>query len=305
MVLAVTLLAAVAAGCATTEQAAVHHKPTPRSVLQITKNVPCYGAHETLAGPAAVKRFHPVTAVECFDGVRTYPDGQWRVRIRQVAVSSVAKLQQYFEQHSVTTHPRNFGCTLNLVTIQVPVFVDAQGHRLVPEVPVDACHHPLGYLDYRRQRSKPVRWRVVSVHRIRLMISAPALAADCAMQIKNLMYGWVAPSDVTQGGPLFAQTPRTVRICIYRTPANDLEVGNFVRGLTLNASQTPRLLGAMTGAAPDGACADQRTFALVHVSSGLEAPVELGGCWRVARPYPNHGVGGADAAVVRSILGSG
>jgi len=59
----------------------------------------------------------------------------------------------------------------------------------------------------------------------------------------------------------------------------------------------------MTGAAPRGSCPNERTFAVIHTKPELWAEVELGGCFRVGRTYPDYGMGGADPAVVRSILG--
>ena len=102
---------------------------------------------------------------------------------------------------------------------------------------------------------------------------------------------------------MFKSSPTTVRVCIYRTPRNDFEVGNFVRGYPLGVAQTQRLLGAMTGAAPSGSCPDESTFAVIKAKPELWAEVELGGCFRVGRTYPDYGMGGANPAAVRSILG--
>lgn len=271
----------------------------------MTRNVPCLNGRQPRVGPDAVRRFRAVTAVSCIDAFRTYPgQGEWEVHVRRVALGSVSGLQKYFEQHSVTKRPKNLACTANLVIVLVPVFVDAEGRSLVPQTPVDVCDKPLGYPDYGKGSTR-VRWHVVSTHRIRQLVSAPALAAHCDMQVKNLMYGWVGPDDTTSGGQLFAEMPKTVRVCVYRTPAADLEVGNFVRGFRLDAARTSRLLGGLTGATPNGSCADQRDFAVVTAGAGSAAAVELGGCWRIARPYPNHGIGGADASIVRSVVGPG
>src|SRR5438132_13518752 len=108
-------LSLATAGCAGSGQ----QRPasfTPRSgtprvsslsdILRIAKGVPCFNWNTRgVAGPAAVKRFRPVTAVSCVDGTRIYPgQGEWDVRIRRVAVGGVAGLQKYFEQRSVTSH---------------------------------------------------------------------------------------------------------------------------------------------------------------------------------------------------------
>jgi hypothetical protein len=277
--------------------------PEPLSLgtnTDLTADVPCPTGHERLVGPKALRRFQAVGAVSCIDGTRTYPgQGRWLVRIRRVAVGNVADLQRYFEQPNGPKLRKGQACLLVARIILVPPFVDRQGHWLVPRTPVDGCGEPRsGYGPLFRA----VRWHVVSVHKMRLMISADALTAHCAMEIKDLPAGGIGPIPSTAGGPLFKSSPRTVRACIYRTPRNDFEVGDFVRGFSLGLVQTRRLLGAMTGAAPSGSCPAERTFAVIHAKPELWAEVELGGCFRVGRTYPDYGMGAADPAVVRSIL---
>ena len=267
--------------------------------VELTKGVPCLKGHQRLAGPDALRRFDAVTAVSCVEQFRVFPgQGQWEVSVRRVAVGSVAGLQRYFEQPSKPDLPKDGACTLNLVGILVPVFVDGSGHWIVPRTPVDGCGHPLGYAY--GSAAPRIHWRVVSVRKIRLIVSAPALAADCAMGIKDEPAGGAGELEPTSGGPVFATAPTTVRVCIYRT--EDFESGSFVRGVRLDASQTHKLLGAMTGAGSSGSCPNARSFAVIVASPELSAQVELGGCWRVARPNLN-GLGTADAAVVRAILG--
>lgn len=266
-----------------------------------TKDVPCAGGHQHFAGPDVVRRFHAVTAVSCVEGTRTYPgQGQWWVRIRRVAVGSVAGLQRYFEQPNGPRLKKGEGCLLVARLVVVPTFVDRAGKWLIPRTPVDGCGEPrAGY----RPVFRAVHWHVVSVRKVRLMTSAAALAAHCAMGIKDLPAGGIGPLTPTSGGPLFRSTPETARVCIYRT--EDFEVGNFVRGFSLDATKTHELLGAMTRAAPSGSCPDEREFAVVSASDGRWAEVELGGCWRVGRTYPDYGMGGSGPAIVRAILGSG
>lgn len=267
----------------------------------LTKNVPCDDGHHRLVGPETLRRFKAVTAVSCIGGTRTYAgQGQWSVRIRRVATSSVAGLQRYFEQPSRHSLPKGGGCLDVAQFIFVPTFVDGSGRWIVPRTPVNAC----GPLPGNRRAARHVHWRVVSVRRVKLMISAAALKAHCAMGIKDLPAGGIGPLNRTSGGPLFKTAPKTVQACIYRTPPNDFEVGDFVRGFSLDAVQTDRLLGAMTRTAPSGSCSAVRTFAVIHANPELWAEVELGGCFRVGRTYPDYGLGGADPSVVRALLGS-
>lgn len=265
----------------------------------LTRGVPCLDARRHVVGPRTLRRFHAATAVICTEGTRTYPgQGRWWVRIRRVAVRGAAALQRYFEQPNGPTLKKGEGCFQVLRRITVPTFVDREGHWLMPRTPVDGCGEPRsGYGPLFRA----VRWRVVSVRRVRLMISASALAAHCAMGVKDLPGGGIGPLRSTSGGPLFDVAPKAARVCIYRT--RDFEVGNFVRGFSLDAGQTRRLLRAMTRAAPSGSCPAERTFVLVNGGGDGWAEVELGGCFRVGRTYPDYGMGAADPAVVRAVLG--
>lgn len=276
----------------------------PRSLrtdLRLTEGVRCPGVHAHVAGPAAVRRFRAVTAVSCVDGTRTYPgQGEWAVQIRRIEVGGIAAVQRYFEQPSTRKLPKGRGCLLVAHFMLLPVLVDAGDNRLVPKTPVDGCGDRLGNAYGLNALSKG--WHVVSVRKVRLMVSAAALAAHCAMGIKDLPGGGIGPLSRTSGGPLFRSTPQTARVCIY--PTRDFESGYFARGFALGAAPTHRLLGAMTGAAPRGSCPNESTFAVVSSSAERWAEVELGGCWRVGRTYPAYGLGGSDPAVVRAILGS-
>jgi len=287
-------VAAATAGCGGMDvSASLAAHPSPP-----TKNVPCLNGHQRLVGPGALRRFHAVTAVSCVDQFRVFPgQGQWEVSVRRVAVGSVAGLQRYFEQPDKPNLPESGACTLNLVGILVPVFVDARGQWLVPRTPVDGCGHPLGYAY--GSAAPHIRWHVVSVRKVRLQVSAAALAAGCAMGIKDEPAGGAGELQPTLRGPVFPTLPKTVRVCIYGT--QDFESGSFVRGFRLGASRTHRLLGAMTGAGPSSSCANQRTFAVIVANAELSAEVELGGCWGVARPNLS-GLGTADPAVVRVLL---
>jgi len=277
----------------------VHTSPPPlASDLELTRNVPCPRGTNHV-GPGKLKRLRAVTAVTCEQGFRTYPGkGQWQVLVRRIALSSVSSLQQYYEQPSEHNLPKGGGCLLNLVIVPSVAFVDAKGRWLVPKTPVDGCGHPLKGL-----KRMDVRWHVVSVRRMRLLVYAAALAAHCAMAVKDEPAGAIGPLAPTPGGPLFRRTPTTVDVCIYRTPPDDFEVGNFVRGFALDAAQTRRLLSALTGRAPRGSCTNQRLFAVVGPRNEDGVGVELGGCFRVARSFRNYTLGSANPAVVSAVLG--
>jgi hypothetical protein len=275
------------------------HRLSVRADLRLAKKVSCRGANSRLVGPKVFSRFHAVTAVACVEGFRTYPgQGQWEVISRKVAVSGIPNWQRYFERPDDQNFPpKNAGCTANLVVLLVPVFVDSQGHTLVPRTPVDRCGHPLGLAP--GEKRLRVRWRTVRVRRIRQTISAAAVAANCPMKWGNSV-AWSGPPRDSSGGPLFNVAPKSVRVCVFRTKADQISLGHFIRGFRLDPSRTRRLLRALTGAGPRRGCAKQRTFAVVIASAGSVANVELGGCWRVDRP--DRLAGTANRAVARAIL---
>jgi len=138
------------------------------------------------------------------------------------------------------------------------------------------------------------------VRRIKQIVTASAVAANCPMRVGNTV-AWAGPPHDSAGGSLSTRVPKTVRICIFRTPADNFATGSFVRGFRLDASRTRRLLKALTGPGPRRGCPKQRTFAAVGGGPRSGATVELGGCWRVERP--DRTAGTANPAVVKSILG--
>jgi hypothetical protein len=293
------LAAATTAGCAGIAVGmapAPHSTPPPTSrPSALTRRVPCVNGHQRLAGPAAVRRFHAVAAVSCVDGERIYPRrGRWDVRVRRVSVGSLAALQRYFEQPDRPNLPKGGACLLVGRIIVVPTFVDAHGHRLVPRTPVDHCGEPL-------PRLPKVGWHTVSVRKLKLQVSAAALASHCAMAVKDVVAGAIGPLLPTSRGPLFQSNPRTLGVCVYRT--EDFEVGTFVRGFALDPARTRRLVAALRGSAPSGTCANQSLFATVGAKDADAVWVELGGCYRVARSYRGYTLGSANASVVRAMLG--
>ena len=295
------LVAATTAGCAGTAAVATpaSHpaRPTPRPA-ELTRRVPCFDGHQRLAGPTAVRRFHAVAAVSCVDGERIYPGhGQWDIRTRRVALDDVAPLQRFYERPNRHDLPKGGMCLAVARFILTPTLVDAQGRWLTPRTPVNACGTPLGKLP-------KVRWHVVSVRKLRLQVSAAALASHCAMGVKDVPAGAIGPLEPSPGGSLFAHTPRTASVCIFRT--EDFEVGRFVRGFALDRATTRNLVEALARPAPNGVCANQPLFAVVGARNDPTEEgvwVELGGCFRVAGFDGSYVLGSANGPVIRSILG--
>lgn len=294
------LIALVAtAGCGSTEMAATPASHSGTDVVP-TRGVPCANAHQQLVGPKVLRRFQAVTAVSCVDGTRIYPgNGQWDVRTRQVAASRVARLKRYFEQPSERHLPKGGMCLDVRRFILVPTLVDAQGRWVVPRVPVNGCGDPLPLIP-------KIRWHVDSVRKVKRLVSAAALKTHCGMSVKDVPAGAIGPLEPSSGGSLFARTPKTATVCIFRT--EDFEVGRFVRGVALDRAKTRLLVGALTGAAPTGDCANQSLFAVVAARNDPTAEgvwAELGGCFRVAGFRGGYTLGGgAKSSVIRSILGA-
>ncbi len=294
---AVTLLLAVGGAYAA---GAFGGSPSLRTDIRLTRHFACLDANRHRVDRWTLRRFHAVTAVYCSEGQRVYAgQGQWEVLVRKVAVGSVSDLQRYYEQPDERDLPKKGRCFDNLIGLAIPAFVDAHGRWVTPvRWPEDGCGHPLGFGV--GHGPPAVRWHVVRVHRIKQLISAAAVAANCPMRWGNTV-AWAGPPRDSTGGPLFPVAPETVRICVFRTPPNRFAVGNFVRGFRLDASRTRRLLRALAGPGPRRGCPKQRTFAVVIKSPGSVASVELGGCYRVDRA--DRTAGTARPAVVRGILG--
>ena len=292
--LAAALVATVALGLATA--AGAFAPPSLSRALELTKNVPCPGNSPHPVGPKSVRRFHAAAAVSCVDTFGTYPhSGQWEVLVRRVAVGSVAGLQRYFERPSRHHVPKGEICPDVLIATLVPVLVDARGNWLLPTTPRDGCGQPLA------GGPPNVHWHVVSVRKVRLLVTAKALAADCPIKMGNTVAWAGPPHDAHAGTPLFDRTPQKVRVCVFRTPAGNFATGHFVRGFRLDAARTRRLLGALGGPGPRRGCPKQRNFAVVGGGPRLGAVVELGGCYRVERP--DRTAGTANPSVIREMLG--
>lgn len=287
----------VAATALAAAAAASSAPPSLSTDLALTKGIPCPDGSRQPVGPRLVRRFHAVAAVSCLDASRVYPrSGQWEVLVRRVAVGGVARLQRYFERASTNPRPpKGEMCAAVYVVTLVPLFVDARGKSLLPLTPRGTCDEPLG------GGPPGVRWHVVSVRKVKLVVTARALASNCPMRMGNTVAWAGPPHDAHAGTPLFARLPRTARVCVFRTPADNLATGSFVRGFRLDAPRTRRLLRALGGPGPRRGCPKQRTFATVGGGVRFGAMVELGGCYRVERP--DRTAGTASPAVVRAILG--
>jgi hypothetical protein len=235
---------------------------------------------------------------------RTIDRAVWEVAVRRVAVGGVPALAAALRLPS--RHARgDVACTANLVLLPPTILVDRSGRFVAPRSPVDECRKPLAAV---QRAVAAVTWRVVSVRKVRMVVTPRALAAGCAMEWKNLLwYDDKFGARRSTGGPVTSRTPRVANVCVYRVTAAEPDVGSFTRGFRLDSSQIQRLLQAVTGPGPTGSCPAVRAFAVVTfgaAANGQWVDVELGGCWRVEREFPSS-VGSADPAVAAAILGRG
>lgn len=275
---------------------------SPAQLVALTRAVPC-ARGRTASPPAQLASFHAVTAVSCIQLPRELPHaGQWLVDVRRVATSGAAALQTAFEL-APTQPAGNVTCAGVAVATPNVSLVDGDGRVLVPTAPRDACGEPSAAV---LSAYRAAGWLEVAVKKVRLIVSARAEADGCDMRWKN--ENWLATEfgvHVSRGGPVFMQQPRVVHACVYRVVGRDLEVGDFQRGFDLSRRRTATLVTALERPGPSHACPPQREFAVISAESGQTANVELGGCWRVQRPYPDNGIGAADPVVVHDLLMAG
>lgn len=286
------------AGTAPAGQAPAGHA-APGIAPALGRRVPCPAPPGRVVTREQLARFHAVAAVMCERDQRGFRgQGQWLVWVRRVATGGVAAVQAAYERPGEEQTAGS--CPLVAFAAPPLLLVDARGNAVVPTVPRDRCRQPqravLAAVDH-------AQWRVVSVRKLRQLVTPRAEAARCSMEWKN--ENWLAGRFGTHqsaGGPVFRHPPAVLHVCVYRVTGGDLEAGRFQRGFTLPAAGTARLLTALQGAGHTGGCPAQRRFAVVSTPAGEWANVELGGCWRVQRSYPTTGTGTADAAVARALL---
>ena len=196
--------------------------------------------------------------------------------MRKVAVSSVTGLQRYYEQPDERNLPKNGGCLDNLIGLAIPAFVDGHGRSGHTGALAGGRLRPSARLPLRKRPLRRSAGTSSTCVGSSSSITARRCAADCPISWGNTVAWAEPPRDSRTGGPLFTRTPRRVRVCVFRTPADNFAVGNFIRGFRLDESRTRRLLGALTGAGPRRGCAKQRTFAVIIESPGSVAQVEPG-----------------------------
>jgi hypothetical protein len=307
LVAAVVLVAAmVAVVVAVVTRSSGSHTPADKStsanesLAQLTRRAPCPPPKTTrVATRAQLRVFHAVAAVDCLSTERTYPDGEWTVRQRRATRTGIATFVRRLDKPDT---PRTIELCSAILILAPPVaLVDEHGAYLIPRFPRGVCGQP--EVSIARALTG---WQVLSTRKETLQRTTAAITAQCAPRWKNEVYyyeKYIGVQGPNKGGPVL-QYPRykTLRVCIYKTPARDLTVGTFERGLTLNAHDSSEIRDALGGAGTNRVCRPQRRFAVVTlpITAGSSVNVELGGCWRTAR---GNKTGTGDAAVIGKLLG--
>lgn len=293
---------------------------SPVDLKSVTANVPCSSASTSPVTREALRAFPAVAAMYCTQERRVYPgDGEWQVEVRYGSISDISAFKAVFEEPDRPLIPpsaipsgESFACATSSIYLAPVTFVDAGGDSILAPIPKDSqCGKPLPEVIAAEQHQPWTELTVTKLEQTKPQSEVAndnaAAAAGCASQWKNeiAMYTSLGATPYTSpGGPVLTYQPDApLHVCIYRTqPGGDPIAGMFVRGLSLDASDSSRLRGALTGPGPNGTCPTQDTFAVIRTPNGGYVNVELGGCWRVKRDGARLTVGSADSVVVRSML---
>lgn len=286
--------------------------PTPVTIhgtaalRHLVRHTPCPAPKGTSSiTRAQLAAFPAVAAVTCTEVERTIPhQGEWSVLIKKASSTGITALKHAFE---LPDSPRPTGqvACLDVLIIGAPVlFVDAQGHYVVPRYPIDhTCNRPLPATLHAVNRQP---WHAISTKKLQQQQTPAELAAGCSDKIKNVVALDVHFGiDASPGGPVFTYHPHAqLRACIYRASPRDDQVGDFVRGIHFTPHQSAQLRAALTGpGTTNNSCPSQDTFAAIATRGGDSIYLELGGCWRLQRDEPHVTLGTANPNIIKQLLG--
>jgi hypothetical protein len=243
--------------------------------------------------------FGAIAVVRCFDKEQTFPDGEWTVLVREASQTGVNALVAALDKPDAK--PTTGACPAILIGNPNLVLVNAAGDHLTPTFPLDDCGQPQA-----RIADIPSNWRLISSDKVQLQRSRAEITNHCQPAWKNELdiYAQTAERPGPGGPVLTYPDNKTLYVCIYQSPADDLTIGNYLRGLVLNGGAAAQLRVALDGAGNTGTCTPQRQFAVISTPSGAEVNVELGGCWRVQRDDSAHeSTGTAQPKTIRTLLG--
>jgi hypothetical protein len=172
----------------------------PIDLAALTAAIPCPDDKTPRVSPDALTGFGAVAVFTCGDDIRTYADGEWSVQIREAATPDIASVETAIQAPPPPEPSGEYFCDDVLYGEPALVFVDADGHTLVPKFHRDSCGVPVG-LD----ATRTIHWHELSVRKDTLQQSAEEIAAGCSHQYKNMNYYEAQYGDqkVSGGGPVF------------------------------------------------------------------------------------------------------
>jgi len=239
-------------------------------------------------------------------------DGEWMVRIEQLAESGLDGLAAALRLPSEQADPNQACLAIGYVPIVITV-TDDKGRELHPKVPETACGAPL---QATVDAISSLTWSTVATTKTSQVRSELEVSSGCSGSFKPVIPLVAAEGSGTQtttvdtsAGPL--------RVCRYELdtdPANVISlsngtpyrIGRLVSASTLDAAASKELLTALA-AAPrvTGSCAQaEYPFAVLQPAngSGPWITIERGGCNRVLLDAENY-LRQLDADMVTRLVG--
>lgn len=232
--------------------------------------------------------FTPTTEVLCDQGERQTAAGDTVGVDLERTSTEVGPLLTYLAQPSKRTS--SGACTADGWLPPWLFLVDASGHYVAPQIPVDGCGKPLGwYVDRDR-----LAWET-SPYSDRVVREAPAgensqaRQSGCPTTHPDVVDGYATSPHRRSG--VFTSDPfagRSLRYCVYDVDASERgsvpSPGIFVSGYNLVEDERAGVVSALLSAAevPEPCTESHSSFALVGPRDGGPSLfIELDGCRRV------------------------
>ena len=246
--------------------------------------------------------FTPVAVVVCTTVPRSTPAGGEDLVAAEQRAGSVDALTAALRLRD--ERPARGPCTADLVTLPWFALLDAQQRWVRVSAPVDGCGKPRAEV---RAALAGLRLTTVTSSKVGEITSSAAAAAGCEQH-------WADMVSVTARGRSTAAPPAgyapapgsTVRLCVYRVPANERSsgkpAGTFVAGGLLGPTRWAAIRAALPHGVPARPCSSAAgRFAVLRPTGAGEIYVELDGCHRLLSTLPSGGLGQATPALVTTI----
>jgi hypothetical protein len=175
------------------------------------------------------------------------------------------------------------GCPAMAWTPPWLVLLDASGGWTAPLIPTDACGFGLGIFDEPGPPYVTLRYQEVSAREGKVVESAAARRAGCAMAWKDVV-ALEAKSAERAAMVAHPFAGREVLSCTYTVRPGEPGAGTFTRGETLSGYQRAELVAVLAvqpAATSTCSTASDRFVVLQPADGGGAVYVELTGCRRV------------------------